>query len=154
MRGWAERLGLLLAIWGARAVSHTLPGTLPRAEEISLDGRVLLFTLAISLLAGNCFRAGSRVCGSRVNVQEILKESGRGSSGARHRLQGVFVAVEVAMALVLLVGAGLMLRSLAALWRVNPGYNPSHAITFSVSMPSSAATTSAETRARLRQFDD
>ena len=85
---------------------------------------------------------------------EVLKESGRGSSGARHRLQRVFVAVEVAMALVLLIGAGLMLRSLSALWRVNPGFNPSHAITFSLSMPSSSATTSAETRARLRQFDD
>ena len=85
---------------------------------------------------------------------EILKESGRGSTGARHRLQRIFVAVEVAMALVLLIGAGLMLRSLSALWRVNPGYNPSHAITFSLSMPSSPATTSAETRARLRQFDD
>ena len=78
---------------------------------------------------------------------------GRGGSGARHRLQSVFVAVEIALALVLLVGAGLMLRSLAALWRVDPGYNPSHAITFSLSMPSSAATTPAETRARLRQFD-
>ena len=58
------------------------------------------------------------------------------------------------MALVLLVGAGLMIRSLAALWRVNPGFNPSHAITFDLSMPSSSATTSAETRARLRQFDE
>jgi predicted permease len=58
------------------------------------------------------------------------------------------------MALVLLIGAGLMLRSLSALWRVNPGFNPSHAITFSLSMPSTSATTSAETRARLRQFDD
>jgi len=83
-----------------------------------------------------------------------LKESGRGSSASRHRTQRIFVAGEMAMALVLLIGAGLMLRSLSALWRVNPGYNPSHAITFSLSMPSSAATTSAETRARLRQFDD
>src|SRR5262249_22632769 len=65
-----------------------------------------------------------------------------------------FVTGEVALALVLLIGAGLMLRSLAALWRVNPGYNPSHAITFTVSMPSSPSTTAAETRARLRQFDD
>ena len=89
-----------------------------------------------------------------MNVMEILKESGRGSAGARHRLQRIFVAIEVAMALVLLIGAGLMLRSLSALWRVNPGFNPSHAITFSLSMPSSSATTSAETRARLRRFDD
>lgn len=64
------------------------------------------------------------------------------------------MAGEVAMALILLVGAGLMVRSLAALWRVNPGFNPSHAITFALSMPATSATTSAETRARLRQFDD
>jgi predicted permease len=88
-----------------------------------------------------------------VDLQEVLRESGRGSSGARYRLQGVFVAVEIALAFVLLIGAGLMLRSLAALWRVNPGYQPGGAITFSVS-PSSATTTSAETRARLRQFHD
>ena len=63
------------------------------------------------------------------------------------------VVVEVSMALVLLIGAGLMLRSLAALWRVNPGYIPDHAITFSLSLPTNAKTTSAETRARLRHFD-
>jgi predicted permease len=89
----------------------------------------------------------------------MLKESGRGSSGVRHHLQGIFVTVEVAMALVLLVGAGLMVRSLAALWRVNPGFNPSHAITFNLSLAatpktSAAETSAAETRARLRQFDD
>jgi hypothetical protein len=62
---------------------------------------------------------------SRIDLDQTLKESGRGSSGARHRLQGIFVAVELAMALVLLVGAGLMVRSLSALWRVNPGFNSS-----------------------------
>jgi predicted permease len=87
-------------------------------------------------------------------LQEILKESGRGVSGARQRMQGIFVAGEVAMALVLLVGAGLMVQSLAALWRVNPGFNPSHAITFTLSMPANSQTTSADTRARLRHFDD
>jgi len=64
------------------------------------------------------------------------------------------VVIEVSMTLLLLIGAGLMLRSLNALWRVDPGFNPSHAITFNLSMPSSSATTSDETRARLRQFDD
>jgi predicted permease len=154
LAGLSGTAGLLLAFSGARAVLHTLPGTLPRAEEISLDGRVLLFTLALSLLVAMVFGLAPAVGGSRVNVMEILKESGRGSTGGRHRLQGIFVAVEVGMALVLLIGAGLMLRSLSALWRVNPGFNPNHAITFSLSMPSSPATTSAETRARLRQFDN
>jgi predicted permease len=154
LAGMSGTLGLLLAFGGAKAVLHTLPGTLPRVEEISLDGRVLLFTLGLSLLAAMVFGLAPALRGSRVNVMETLKESGRGVIGARHRLQGIFVMTEVALALVLLIGAGLMLRSLAALLRVNPGFNPSHAITFSLSMPSSAATTSAETRARLRRFDD
>ena len=154
LAGLGGALGLLLAVWGTKAVLGTLPGALPRASEVSLDSRVLLFTMALSLFAGIIFGLAPALKSSRVNLQEILKESGRGSSGARHRLQGVFVAVEVAMALVLLVGAGLMVRSLAALWRVNPGFNPSHAITFTLSMPAGPATNSAETRARLRHFDD
>ncbi|MGC1492620.1 MAG: ABC transporter permease [Candidatus Acidiferrum sp.] len=154
LAGLGGTLGLVLAVWGTKAVLASLPGALPRAEEVSLDSRVLLFTLALSLLAGLVFGLAPARKTSRVNLQEILKESGRGSSGARHRLQGIFVAGEVAMALILLVGAGLMVRSLAALWRVNPGFNPSHAITFALSMPATSATTSAETRARLRQFDD
>ncbi len=147
-------LGFLLACGATKAALHTLPGTLPRAEEISLDGRLLLFTMALSLGAAIIFGLAPALRSSGINLQEVLRVSGRGSSGARHRLQRVFVAVEVAMAMVLLIGAGLMLRSLSALWRVNNGYNPNHAITFSLSMPSSSATTPAETRARLRQFDD
>ena len=147
-------LGLLLAYGGVRAALNTLPGTLPRVAEISLDARVLVFTLALSLFSAIIFGLGPALKGSRVDLMETLKESGRGSVVARHRLQRIFVAIEVSLAVVLLIGAGLMLRSLSALWRVNPGFNPHHAITFSVSMPSSSATTSAETRARLRQFDD
>jgi predicted permease len=154
LAGLGGTLGFLLALWGTKAVLGILPGALPRANEVSLDARVLLFTMGLSLFAGIVFGLAPALKTARVNLQEILKESGRGSSGVRQRLQGVFVAGEVAMALVLLVGAGLMVRSLAALWRVNPGFNPSHAITFALSMPANAATSSAETRARLRQFDD
>jgi predicted permease len=154
LAGLGGALGLLLAVWGTKAVLGGLPGALPRASEVSLDARVLLFAMALSLFAGTVFGLAPALKTSRVNLEEILKESGRGSSGARHRLQGVFVAVEVAMALVLLVGAGLMVRSLAALWRVDPGFNPSHAITFTLSLPADPGTSSAETRARLRHFDD
>jgi predicted permease len=154
LAGLGGALGFLLAFLGTKAALNTLPAALPRASEVSLDGRVLLFTTALSLFAAIVFGLAPALKSSRVNLQEVLKEGGRGSSGAHHRLQGVFVATEVAMALVLLIGAGLMFRSLAALWRVNPGYNPDHAITFVVSMPSSPTTTPAETRARLRQFDD
>ena len=153
LAGMGAALGLGLAWVGTRAVVQSLPGTLPRAKEVSLDGRVLLFTLAASLLAGIIFGLAPAVRSSRANLQGALRQAGRGTSGARHRLQGIFVVAEVAIALVLLVGAGLMLRSLAQLWKVNPGYDPSHAITFSVSLPSNAKTTSAETRARLRRFD-
>jgi predicted permease len=153
LAGLGGTLGPLLALGATKAVLNTLPGTLPRAEEISLDGRVLLFSMAISLFAAIIFGLAPALRSSKVDLQEVLREGGRGLSGARHRLQRVFVSVEVALALVLLIGAGLMLRSLSALWRVNPGFISSHAITFNLSMPSSADTTSAETRARLRQFD-
>jgi predicted permease len=154
LAGLGGVLGLLLAVWGTKAVLGTLPGALPRGSEVSLDSRVLFFTMALSVFAGIVFGLAPALKSSRVNLQEILKESGRSLSGARQRLQGMFVAVEVAMALVLLVGAGLMVRSLSALWRVDPGFNPSHSITFTVSLPAGPNTNSAETRARLRHFDD
>ncbi|HEY6271842.1 MAG TPA: ABC transporter permease [Terriglobales bacterium] len=154
LAGLGGVLGLLLASLGTKTVIHTLPGTLPRASEIALDGRVLVFTGGVSLLAAVVFGLIPALKSSQADLQEVLKEGSRGSSRGQHRMQGVFVAGEVAMALVLMVGAGLMARSLGALWRVNPGFNPSHAITFTVSMPSSSATTSAEIRARLRQFDE
>lgn len=147
-------IGLLFAVWGTKATLGVLPGMLPRSDEVSLDQRVLFFSLGLSLFAAIVFGLAPALRSSRVSLQEALKESGRGASSTRHGLQRAFVAVEVAMTLVLLVGAGLMLRSLSALWRADSGFTPSHAITFNVSMPSSAATTSAETRARLRAFDD
>ena len=146
-------LGLLFAAWSERAVLGALPAALPHTRDISLDSRVLAFTLGVSVLAGIVFGLAPALKASRINLQDVLKEGGRGSSGVRHQLQRVFVAAQVAMALVLLVGAGLMMRSLAALWRVDPGFDASHAITFSLSMPASYATASADTRARLRAFD-
>ena len=154
LAGVGGGLGLWLAVWGTKAALHVVPGTLPRANEVSVDARVLLFTLGISIVAGILFGLAPAWKASRVNLQDVLKESGRGSSSARQRLQGMFVAVEVGIALVLLVGAGLMVRSLAALWRVDPGFHPNQAITFFLSMPASGRTGSAATRARLRAFDE
>jgi predicted permease len=154
LAGLGGALGLLFAFWGTRAVLGTLPAALPRASEVSMDSTVLLCTLGTSLFVGILFGLAPSLKTSRVDLQEVLKEGGRGSSGVRHQLQGIFVVAEVALAFVLLVGAGLMIRSLASLWRVNPGFNPNHAITFSLSLPASSATSTAETRARLRAFDD
>jgi predicted permease len=154
LSGVGGALGLLLAYLGTKTLLKSLPAALPRASQVALDSKVLLFTLALSLLTGVIFGLAPALKATRVNLQEAMNQSGRGSSGFRHRLQGTFVAVEVALALVLLVGAGLMVRTLAALWRVNPGFNPSHAITFNLSLAATPTTTSADTRARLRNFDD
>jgi predicted permease len=147
-------LGLLLAYGGTKTILKALPASLPRIGEVSLDSRVLIFTLGLSLVTGVIFGLAPALKATGTNLQEVMKQSGRGSSGFRHRLQGTFVAGEIALSLVLLVGAGLMVRTLSALWRVDPGFNPSHAITFTLAMPATSNTTSAETRARLRNFDD
>jgi len=146
-------LGLLLASWGTQAALKVLPEALPRAQEIHLDGRVLLFTLGASLLAGILFGLSPALKNSHADVHETLKEAGRGSSGARHRLQGTFVVVEMALALVLLLGAGLMIRSLARLWLVNPGFDPNNVVAFDVSFPATGSSPTA-IRALLRQVHD
>jgi predicted permease len=148
-------LGLALAALGTRAARVLLPGALPRVDDIGIDGRVLGFTLAACAFAALLFGLAPALRGARADVQSVLKESSRGSGGGRHRhrTQRAFVAAEVALALVLLVGAGLMLRTLQALWRVDPGFDPHRAITFSLSLPASPNTTSADTRARLRRLD-
>jgi putative ABC transport system permease protein len=147
-------LGVALAVVGTKAVIRALPGALPRATEVAIDVRVLLFSALLCICAGIIFGLTPAFRMSRINLNEVIKEGGRTSSAAQHRLQGFFITGEVAMALVLLIGAGLMLRSIAALWRVNPGFNPSHAITFNLFLPATATTPSEETRARLRQFDE
>lgn len=153
LAGLGGALGFMLAFFGARTILNLLPNELPRSGEVSIDARVLLFTLAVSLAGGIGFGLAPALRSSRLNLEQVLRRSTAGSGGARLRLQGSFVAAEIAMALVLLVGAGLMVRSLFALWRVDPGYQPEHAVTFSLSFPSNAQTTEAETRARLRRFD-
>jgi putative ABC transport system permease protein len=147
-------LGLLLAGWGTRAALGILPDALPRAGEIHVDARVLTFTLLISLLAGIFFGMVPALRIAQPNVRDRLQEGGRGASGARHRAQGVFVILETALALVLLAGAGLMIRSLKALWSVDPGFRPQNILTFLVSLPPSMMKASPESiRAALRDLD-
>ncbi len=128
-------LGLLLASWGLQGTFRVLPEALPRAEQVHLDGRVLLFTLAASVLAGILFGLVPALKASRADLHGTLKEGGRGLSGARHRAQGIFVASEMALAVVLLAGAGLMIRSLTKLWSVDPGFDPHNVLTFHSTFP-------------------
>jgi predicted permease len=148
-------LGLLLATWGIRAALGALPATLPRSGEIRIDPQVLLFTAAIALLAGILFGLVPALKISRTNLQDTLKDGGRGSSGSHHGAQRIFVVVEMALALVLLIGAGLMLRSLVQLSKVDPGFDPRNVLTFGFSLsPSTLQTSPASIRAAFRNVED
>ena len=143
-------LGLLLAKWGTRVILAALPDTLPRAEEIGLDGHVLLYAAGVSTLTGVVFGLVPALKLMRPDVHETLKEGGRGSSGARHRLQSALVAGEMAMAVVLLIGAGLMIRSLAALWGINPGFDARNVLAFQTSWTSDPKITASQLRVKHR----
>jgi predicted permease len=128
-----------------------LASNVPRSEEISLDGHVLFYTLGISVLTGIVFGLIPALKTLRPDTHETLKEGGRGSSGARHRTQSVFIVVEMAMAVVLLIGAGLMIRTLSALGNVNPGFDPRNVLTFAISSTSHSAATADQLRAKYRE---
>src|SRR5271165_4341671 len=147
-------LGLLIAAWGTQAAIKVLPEALPRADEIHIDGRVLLFAIAVSLIAGILFGLVPAFRTSRTDIHETLKEGGRGGSGARHRAQSIFVAVEMAMALVLLVGAGLMIRSLANLWSTDPGFDPHSVVTLNFASSQPLGATPAAIRSAFRRLHD
>ena len=145
-------LGLLVAAQGTKAILAALPSALPRVDEVHIDARVLLFTLTVSAVAGILFGVAPAFRIWHANMQESLKEGGRGTTAARNRTQNTFVILEMATALVLLVGAGLMIRSLAALWEVNPGFEPHGVLTFSVAIPPQMDPNPASIRATFRQF--
>ena len=130
-------LGLLLAKWGTHAAIAAIPRGVPRAEEIGLDFRVLGFAFLISVLTGIVFGLVPALKMSRTNVGEALKDSGRSVAASRSRAQAMFVIGEMAMALVLLVGAGLMLRSLMQLWGLDAGFDPHNVLSFHLTMPPS-----------------
>src|SRR3981189_3224302 len=144
-------IGLLLAKLAMRAILTGLADALPRTDEIALDSHVLLFTAGVSILTGIVFGLAPAIKMLQPRLSETLKEGGRGSSGARHRAQSVFVVVEMAMALVLLIGAGLMVRSLAALWGINPGFDPRNALSFQTSLTSDPSVTPGQLRAKYRE---
>ena len=147
-------LGLALAAFGTRAALAALPATLPRASEVGIDARVLWFSALLSLCAGILFGLIPAIRTARRSTYETLKEGGRGASGSRHRTQAVLVTVQMALALVLLTGAGLVIRSLARLWNVDPGFNPDHVVTFNLALPPQMMhAPPAAIRAAFRNFD-
>ncbi|MGD0456184.1 MAG: ABC transporter permease [Terriglobia bacterium] len=150
----ASVFGLMLADWGTRLVLAAVPNSLPRSQEIGLDPHVLLFTLALSVLTGVLFGLAPAFHSSSVNPQESLKEGARGSGGGRHRAEGVFVALEVGLAVVLLAGAGLMIQSIWRLWRVDPGFNTRHLLTTQVALSPTVMASPAAIRLAYQQLLD
>jgi putative ABC transport system permease protein len=128
-------LGVAIAQWGLRLLIAFAPGNLPRAAEISIDGLALTFTCLLALGTGIAFGLAPSLQSMRANLNATLKEGVRGSVGRRHTLLGILVVAEVALAFVLLVGAGLLVRSLVQLQRVDPGFRPDHAALVSLSLP-------------------
>jgi predicted permease len=128
-------LGLLIAALGTQAALKVLPVTLPRAENIHMSGPVLCFTLAVSLAAGMLFGLAPALKVFRQSLVSTLKEGGRGASGARYRTQNALVIFQMALALVLLAGAGLAIRSLMQLSKVPLGFSPQDVLTFGLQAP-------------------
>ncbi len=139
-------LGLLLADWLSDVLLSLVPAGLPRLDEVRLDGTVLGFTLALSLLTGLVFGIAPAWQASRSDVLEPLKETARGSSSGRgqQRFRSVLVVSEVALALVLLAGAGLMARSFERLQEVRPGFRPGNVLSAQLVLPELKYKTKAE----------
>ena len=128
--------GVAFAIWGVDLLVALKPENLPLLETIRVDGRVLLFTLGVSVLTGVVFGLAPVWQAARVNVNDALKEGGRGSAGAaRHRLRSALVVGEIALALLLLVSAGLLIKSFWQLRNVKPGFNPDNLLTMRIELP-------------------
>ena len=121
----AGACGLLIASWGIDALVALAPSDIPRLDAVQLDGRVLLFTLTLSVLTGIIFGLAPALSASKTNLTESLKEGSRGSTEgrARNRVRNVLVTSAVALSLVLLSGAGLLLRSFVGLVGINPGFD-------------------------------
>ena len=145
-------LGLLIATFGLRAVTARVTGILPRIESIGVNGPVLLFTLAVSIVVGVGFGLAPALKNWTADLQASIKEAGRGSTSGRHRVQSALVIVQVALTLVLLVGAGLMLRTIRRLWNVNPGFDTQQIMTFKVGVSASLTKTAESTRTAYRQL--
>ena len=145
--------GVGLAVWGVRAMRTFAPTSIPRMELVALDWRVLLFTAAVSIMTGILFGVAPALQASGIEVRDALQESGRGSGDGlgRSRTRGALVASEFALALLLLIGAGLMIRTFVALRAVDPGFNPRHVLSAVISVAGSESAASERRLAFYRQ---
>jgi putative ABC transport system permease protein len=148
--------GLFLAYWGVELLVSFAPQNIPRLKEIGVDGQVLAFTVAASFMTGIIFGLLPAFQASNPDLNESLKESARGSSGGARsrRIRSIFVVSEVALALVLLIGAGLLIRSFAELQRVNAGFNAENVLTMRVQIPNAKYPQDAQKISFYRQAEE
>ena len=130
-------VGLFLAYWGVSGLRALVPANTPRVDEVRLDPMVLLFTLGISVCTGLFFGVAPAWQVARTDLRESLNDSGRGgsASGERRRLRSMLVVSELALAVLLLVGAGLLIRSFGHLLEVSPGFRTQHLLTMRLALP-------------------
>ena len=148
--------GLLLGAWGLRALLAAVPDNLARANTVGIDGQIFAFTAALTLLTGVIFGLAPALQVSKPDLNETLKEGGRsGGGGARaQHMRSALVVAQVALSLVLLVGAGLMLRSFAELQASSPGVEPAGVVAAGVTLPGARYTDEAQRRLFYRRVID
>jgi predicted permease len=131
--------GLLLAVWTLDGLRWLSPSSIPRLQSITIDGWVLAFTFTVALLTGILFGLAPALRASRVNLNETLKEGGRSLvASGNHRLRSALVVTEVALSLVLLIGAGLLIRSFMRVQQVEPGFSPHNILSMRLSVGGTA----------------
>jgi putative ABC transport system permease protein len=147
--------GLLVAWWSVVALRTTIADRVPiaRLDQVSIDGTVLLFTAGAALVSALLFGIAPALTSAGARLTESLKDGGRSGSAARGaRIRSVVVVVETALALILLVGSGLLLRSFVAIMRVDPGFDPAHTMTVKVSIPTAKYRDAAQQQAFFNQL--
>jgi predicted permease len=144
--------GVLLAILGVRTLMAAMPGSLPRSENIGVNTPVMLFTFAVSVAVGILFGLTPALKSSKVDLQAALKEGGRGFTSPHNRAQSSLVIIQMALTVVLLVSAGLLFRTIRQLWKVNPGFDTEHVITFKVGVSRSLTKTVSSTRIAYQEL--
>jgi predicted permease len=145
-------LGVVIAALSLKPALAALSGDLPRLQEVGLNLPVLVFGFALALVVGILFGLAPALKNSKSDLQLAMKEGGRTSSGGRQRTQSALVIAQMALTLVLLTGAGLLLRTVRSMSQVNPGFEAQHLITFQVGVSHSLTTTAASTRIAYQQL--
>jgi predicted permease len=144
-------LGIAIAFFGIKSILAAMPEVLPRSEDVRVNAAVLLYTLAVSLLVGVLFGIAPALNAWKADPQASLKKGGH-SSPVHRRTQSSFIVMQVALTLVLLVGAGLLLRSILHLWSVPPGFDTNNVITLKAAVSHTLTKTPSDTRVAYQQL--